>query len=41
MLKHTLLPAEGILILEPSSQFEAADFKPVEMTFHGPVRYQR
>lgn len=29
MLKHTLLPLEGILILEPSSPLEAADFEAV------------
>ena len=29
MLKHTLLPADGILILEPSAPLEAADFEAV------------
>lgn len=29
MLKHTLLSAEGILILEPSESLEAADFEAV------------
>ncbi len=29
MLKHTLLSAEGILILEPSEALEAADFEAV------------
>lgn len=29
MLKHTLLSAEGILILEPSAPLEAADFEAV------------
>mgnify|MGYP002639973779 CR=1 FL=1 len=29
MLKHTLLPTEGILILEPSETLEAADFEAV------------
>lgn len=32
MLKHTLLSAEGILILEPSEALEAADF---EAVIHG------